>query len=122
MKNMTEYQDERQCFEDVLPRITIAETDAVAVLKAEMPGLIKENINVDVNDGVLSIRGKRADSALPKEYTALYQERPACSYARNIAIGNLIETDRITAVYEQGILTLTMPKTEKVLPKKIAVL
>jgi Molecular chaperone (small heat shock protein) len=118
MRYMQECRDEQQYREAVIPRITIMETDSAVVVKAEMAGLQKENINVEAHDGNLTIRGKAKDTAIPDGYVALYQERYSPVYSRTLTLGNQIDPEKISAVYEQGILTLTMPKRKKYCRKK----
>jgi len=102
-----------------VPRTNIREEKEQYVLELEMPGVRKEGLEVTVENGELTIIGRRLDEQLPGE--PLYRESRPLDYRRVFDLDPSIDTARITARMEQGILTLTLPKAEKVKPRKITV-
>ena len=96
--------------------------DAYTV-RAELPGFRKEDIGVDVADGILTITGHqktetKSSEKKEKDATATVQERRV---SRAIALPENLAADKIRAAYENGILTVTLPKREEVKPKQIAI-
>lgn len=100
------------------PRIDVAETDAAFILEVEAPGLSKEDFNVVAEEGVLTISGERKNN---EDLKYLQRESGYGSFSRAFNIGDRIEAEKITASYKDGVLTLTLPKAEKVKPKSIKV-
>lgn len=112
----------QDCAEAVRQWLDIFETEKAVVLEVEMPGLAKEDISVDLlESNELIIKGKAQAVSIPDGFRAVYQERYARSYEPVIALSNLVSKEGITAVYEHGILNVTIPKAEEAVPKKIAV-
>jgi HSP20 family protein len=103
----------------VTPVANILETNEGYLLEAEMPGVAKEGIEVTVENGELVIIGRRGDKNLPG--TAVYRESRPLDYRRVFDLDPSIDTSRITAKMEQGILILTLPKAEEVKPRRIEV-
>ena len=103
----------------VTPVANILETTDGYLLEAEMPGVAKDGIEVTVENGELVILGRRADRTLPG--TALYRESRALDYRRVFDLDPAIDTGKITAKMEQGVLSLTLPKAEEVKPRRIEV-
>jgi HSP20 family protein len=103
----------------VTPVANILETTDGYLLEAEMPGVAKDGIEVTVENGELVILGRRGDKNLPG--TALYRESRPLDYRRVFDLDPSIDTGKITAKMEQGILTLTLPKAEQVKPRRITV-
>jgi HSP20 family protein len=92
------------------PRIDVHETDAAYVVCADLPGLEEKDIQVSVEEGVLSIQGK-LEAELEEERKGLrYAERRTGSFQRTVELpGELVE-DKVSASYKQGVLTVTLPK------------
>jgi HSP20 family protein len=103
----------------VTPVANILETSDGYLLEAEMPGVTKEGIEVTVENGELIIVGRRADKDMPG--TALYRESRPLDYRRVFDLDPSIDTGRIAAKMEQGVLKLTLPKAEEVKPRRIQV-
>jgi len=102
------------------PRSSVLEQpDGNLVLRLEMPGVARENLEIDVDSGELSITGRRA---LPRSAgTYLVRERPQGSFRQVYTLDDTIDPAKIDAVLETGILTLTLHRKEAVKPRKIAV-
>jgi len=102
----------------VAPEVNIVETKEGYVLEAEMPGVAKEGLDISLEDNVLTLVGRRG-AALAG--TSLYRESQMADFRRVFELDPSIEAGKISARIEQGILTLTLPKAEKVKPRKITV-
>jgi len=101
------------------PLANILETKDGYVLEAEMPGISKDGLELTVENGELTIYGRRA-TAEPKG-REVYRESRGFDYRRSFELDPSIDTANITAKIDQGVLTLHLPKAESVKPRKIAV-
>jgi len=101
------------------PEVNIFENKDGYVLEAEMPGVTRDGLEITVEGSELAIVGRRHSEAAPGE--ALFRESHARDYRRVFEIDPAIDTTKVSARMEQGILTLTLPKSEKVKPRKIKV-
>jgi HSP20 family protein len=102
----------------ITPEVNIVETKEGYVLEAEMPGVTKDGVDISLEDNVLTIVGRRGSAPVG---TPLYRESQAVDFRRVFELDPSIESGKINARVEQGILTLTLPKAEKVKPRIIAV-
>ena len=102
-----------------VPLANIVETSDGYIVEAEMPGVNKDGLEVTVENGELAILGRRATSTSPG--TAVYRETRGLDYRRVFELDSSIDTGKITAKIEQGILKLHLPKSEAVKPHRIAV-
>jgi HSP20 family protein len=102
----------------VLPKVNIIETKDAYILEAEMPGVAKEGLEVSLEDNLLTITGRRQPDPLA---SLLHRESEPVDYRRAFELDPAIETGKINAQIEQGILTLTLPKAEKVKARRITV-
>ena len=103
-----------------VPDVDIYETADSLWLRADMPGVDEQSIEVNVNEGVLSIEGQVAI----KEYENLapvYTEYNVGNYSRRFTLANTIDTERISARMKNGVLELELPKAEKAKPRRIAI-
>lgn len=103
----------------VKPLANVRETAEGYVLQAEMPGVNKSGLEVSIENGELSILGRRSDATPSGQL--VYRESRAGDYQRTFELDPTIDGEKISAKMEQGILTLTLPKTERVKPRKIAI-
>ena|SRR5437879_1613571 len=105
--------------EYVTPQCNIFETKDGYVLEAEMPGVNKSGLEVTLENNELTIVGHHAEESFPGQ--PIFRERHYADYRRVFELDPAIDTVKISAKMEQGILTLTLPKSEKVKPRKITV-
>jgi len=103
----------------VSPRVDIVETLDRYILRADLPGVNKEGLEVLLENNELTLVGRR--NAAPLEGTILHQEIRPVEYRRTFSLDPSIDTAKITARMDQGVLTLELPKAEAVKPRKIAV-
>ncbi len=102
----------------VPPPVDIYETPEGLVLSADLPGVSKENLEVRVEDDVLTIQAK-AGHAAPGE--VIYREYELSGFFRQFELGEDIDRDKVRAELKHGVLTLQLPKAEKAQPKQIEV-
>ena len=105
--------------EYVAPEVNIFETKDGYVIEAEMPGVNKEGLEITVEGNELTIVGHRNSEQANGQL--LFRERRLVDYRRSFELDPAIDTSKAAAKIEQGILTLTLPKSEKVKPRKIVV-
>jgi len=105
--------------EYIAPVVNIYETKDGYVLEAEMPGVSKDGLQVTLEGTEITITGRRNLETAGGE--TLLNERESADYRRVFELDPAIDTQKISAKMEQGVLTLTLPKSEKVKPRKIAI-
>jgi len=98
------------------PRVNVVETKDEFVLEAEMPGVNKDGLEILLENEELTIVGRRSRA---DRGAAVYRESTGYDYRRVFAIDPSIDAERISANMDQGVLTLRLPKAEKVKPRKI---
>jgi HSP20 family protein len=103
-----------------MPAADIFETDDALTLLLEMPGVSKNNVDVQVENDVLRVEGK-IDYSAYKDIEPVYTEYNVGHYARAFTLSNKIDRDAITARVEDGVLTLTLPKAKEALSRRIAI-
>ena len=90
------------------------------IVAVDLPGADPASIDIDVDDRTLTIRAERA-TKVAKEVQWLSRERAMGTFARQLTLGHGLATDRITAEYTDGVLTLTIPVAETAKPRKVEV-
>ena len=105
--------------EFVVPVVNIFETGDGYALEAEMPGVNKDGLEITLEGNEITVLGRRA--AEPVNGGLLLRERSGADYLRVFELDPAIDTSKISAKMEQGMLTLTLPKSEQVKPRKIIV-
>jgi HSP20 family protein len=106
---------------DWAPRVDISETDAEFCIKAEVPGIKKEDVTINIEDHVLSLHGenKREKEEKGEKYHRI--ERYYGSFSRSFSLPENVDEEKIEAKFKDGLLTLTIPKTEVAKAKTIEV-
>ena len=113
---------EEEARQGITPRLDVVERDNEFVVKAEMPGMKKDDIEVSLENGVLTITAETKSETEEKEGDrVIRQERRYGKYLRSLRLGKEIDEKKVKASYKDGILELVLPKAEEVKPKKIAV-
>lgn len=102
-----------------IPQVDIYEDNQVITVLADMPGVDKSGVSIDLKDDQLTIDGKidRSD----ENETLIHREYEMGNYFRQFTLSDLIDREKITAKMADGVLTLTLPKAQKPEPKKIEV-
>ena len=102
------------------PTVDIFEDDQALTLVADMPGVPKENLTIDLRDDVLTITGAPSVS-MPPEETLILQEFEIGKYFRQFTLSEMINQEQIEAKIYNGVLRLTLPKVGPAQPKKIRI-
>ena len=103
------------------PAIEVFEKEDKYVVRAELPGLKEEDIDVSVEGDTLTIKGEKKSESEVKEENYHCCERSYGSFFRSIALPSTIDAKKIEADYEDGVLEVNLPKAAEVKPKKITV-
>jgi HSP20 family protein len=103
-----------------VPRTDIIEKTDSIILVADMPGVDESHVDITMEKGVLTIYGT-VDAAYHEDYGIAYAEYSIGDYRRSFTVTDEIDQDKIEATVKNGVLRLTLPKAEKVKPKKITV-
>jgi HSP20 family protein len=111
------HQDRSQNF--ISPEVNIFETKDGYVLEAEMPGVNKAGLEITLEGNELTILGRRNQPQL--NASPLYRESSKADYRRVFELDPAIDTARVNAQINQGVLALHLPKSEKVKPRKVTV-
>ncbi len=103
------------------PTVDIYDNDENIIIKAELPGIDKKAIVVDVKDGVLTLKGERSFNNEIKEEKYICRERTFGKFERVFRLPADVDPEKISAAYKDGILKINIPKPEEQRPKQIAV-
>ena len=106
--------------EGTLP-LDISEDDKTVIVRASRPGFRKENIEVEIHDGVLGIKATQEEQKEEKGETFYRQERRVQSVSRRVALPTTVAEGQTDAELKDGVLTLRLPKTPAAMPKKIRI-
>ena len=103
------------------PSIDVSETEDSLVVKAEMPGMNKEDIDITLSNGILTLSGEKKEEREDKQENYHVKESRHGSFRRSFRVPADVEADKIEATYTDGVLRLTVPKSEGAKAKKIAI-
>ena len=103
------------------PLVDIYETDESIILKAELPGIKKDDVSVEVKDNVLTLKGVRTEEKEIKEKNYYRKERAFGTFSRAFNLQHRIQPDKIKARFKDGVLKIEIPKPEEEKPKQITV-
>jgi HSP20 family protein len=103
------------------PALDVFDDKDNLVVKAELPGLKKEEINLSLHDGVLTISGERKLESERKEGESFRSERYFGKFQRSVTLPTAVDSTKVNATYKDGVLTVELPKAEEAKPKQIAV-
>jgi HSP20 family protein len=104
-----------------LPAVDLYDEGDHLVLKAELPGIKKEELNISLHGDVLTLSGERKDSGEFKEAEVFRSERFVGRFQRSITLPMSVDSGKVQASYKDGILAVTLPKAEEAKPKRIDV-
>jgi HSP20 family protein len=105
--------------EFIAPNVNIFETQEGYVLQAEMPGVSKDGIEITLEGTEITLTGRRSPDTVTGQ--PLFRERNPADYRRVFELDPAIDTGKVSAKINQGVLTVTLPKSERVKPRKITV-
>jgi len=110
-----------QGFNEWAPAVDLYEDKDNVIVKAELPGMKKEDIDVSLHDGTLTISGERKLEEEKTEGETYRSERFYGRFQRSVLLPTAVLPDKVNAAYKDGILTITLPKSEEAKPKQIEV-
>jgi HSP20 family protein len=108
--------------EEWLPSLDVGETKNELVVKAEVPGMDAKDIDVSLSDGMLTIKGEKKQGREEKEADYHLVERSYGAFTRFIQLPTEVQSDKISASYKNGILKITLPKSEEAKKKEIKII
>ena len=103
------------------PAMDVVENDKEVSLRLDLPGLKPEDVNVSIDDHVLTISGQIGDTIEREGDRYHYRERRTGSFQRSLRLPSTVDTENVEASFENGVLTVTLPKLEQAQPKRITV-
>ncbi len=103
------------------PAIDVEETDKQVLVRAEIPGVKPDDLDVSIQHGALVVSGEKKESEERKEGGYLYQERRYGLFRREVALPTAVDEQNVKAEYKDGVLHVTLEKSQEALPKKIQV-
>jgi HSP20 family protein len=103
------------------PAVDIHETDDGFVIKAELPGVSKDDVSVDVHQNTLTLRGQRKHEAEVKQDKYHRVERSYGTFQRSFVLPTVVDQEKVQATFKDGVLELHLPKSETAKPKRIAI-
>ena len=103
------------------PRADILESEKEFQIAMDMPGVQSSDLEIEIESQMLKVKARRENS-VPEGFENLRRERPGHSnFARNFTLGSSVDADNISAKLDNGVLWMTLPKSDKSLPRKIEV-
>ncbi|CAN5488615.1 hypothetical protein BH18VER2_BH18VER2_11590 [soil metagenome] len=109
-----------QLFSGWTPALDLYQNSDNVIAVVELPGMRKEDIDISLHDGMLTIAGERQSSSGEGE-SAERSERFSGKFRRTISLPTRVESGKVSATYKDGIVTVTLPKAEEAKPKKVEV-
>jgi len=119
--NVLEHSGEESNLTSWAPAVDIYETEHELVVKADLPEVDPKELDIRVENNLLTIRGERKFEKKVNEENYLRVERAYGSFSRSFSLANTVNSEAIKADYQDGVLTLTIPKREEAKPKQIKV-
>ena len=119
-KNLSKQYGTDLSFADWAPSVDIEEAEDKYVIKADLPGVDKKDIDVKLENGVLSIRGEKQTEKETGKGTKRHRtERFHGTFARSFTLPEAVKAEKVDASYKDGVLLLEIPKAEEAKPKSI---
>jgi HSP20 family protein len=104
-----------------IPNVDVVETDDAVRVSAELPGLDQKDIEISLDNDLLVIRGEKKSESEHKGRTSYRAERRYGAFSRSVRLPAEVKTEKAEATFKNGVLTVTLPKTETTRAKRIAV-
>ncbi len=118
--NSTDYPVYRRRLQSFSPTVDLYEEEGVLKVEADLPGVDRNEVKVELENGVLTISGER-NATERKEGRSFSIERSFGSFSRSFRIGNRYDVSEVKASYDAGILTVSIPRKEEVKPVQIEI-
>ncbi|HVO65783.1 MAG TPA: Hsp20/alpha crystallin family protein [Syntrophales bacterium] len=107
--------------EDIMPDVDIFESGGNVVVKAELPGMKKEDIEVTLTDGAITISGEKKKEEETKRKDYYKMERSYGSFCRTFSLPAEVKADKVKSTFKDGVLEIIMPKSEEAKSKEVKV-
>jgi HSP20 family protein len=104
-----------------VPAVDLYQDKDTLTVKCELPGMKKEDIDISLHEGFLTISGERKHEEKKKEGEVYRTERYEGRFSRSLALASKVDANKINATYKDGVLTVVLPKAEEAKPKQIQV-
>jgi HSP20 family protein len=104
-----------------LPSVDVSETETAMVVRAELPGMTHEDIQLNLQDNVLTLKGEKKEEKKEAKENYHRVERSYGSFSRSFTLPVGVKPEEVKATFKDGVLEISMPKTEEAKPKKIAI-
>jgi HSP20 family protein len=104
------------------PKVDIIDSEKNLIFEAEIPGLSKEEVSVDFEEGVLTIKGSKREDARPEDHKYVRKELKRSSFTRSFKLEDSFDFNKIKAKFENGLLLITVPKKKPEKSKKVKIL
>ena len=105
----------------LVPALDVAVSQDDLVLTMDLPGFSSDEVSIEVQDSVLTVRGERKRPEVAEGTSYVHVERPFGAFERRITVPKGVDADRITASLVDGVLSLIVPKPERMKPRAIAI-
>ena len=116
-----EDREEAMALADWIPMVDVVETEGEFLLHAELPGVEKKDVKLSIERGVLTLAGQRDQPKEEKGRRYHRIERTYGRFARSYTMPELVDEQKLTAEFRNGVLTVHLPKSEKAKPKSVEV-
>ena len=103
------------------PCVDVSETKDNVIINTEIPGMSKDDVKVSIQDNVLTLSGEKKQQKEEKDANYHRMERSHGSFSRSFTLPTTVQADKVKAAYRDGILRITLPKSEEVKPKQIPI-
>lgn len=103
------------------PQLDMSETDENVTIRAEVPGIRPDDVKIEVTGNVLKLSGEKSEQKQEKRGGYRYSERQFGSFSRMVQLPAYVDTNKVDAVYKDGVLSITLPKSPEARPKRITV-
>ena len=108
-------------FGDIMPAVDISETPEAVLVDVELPGISPENVDLQVENNYLILRGEKKSEHEEKKENSVHKECSYGCFSRSIPMPTEIQADKVTAKFKNGVLKVTLPKGEKAQAKRISI-
>jgi HSP20 family protein len=103
------------------PAVDLVEADRHLILKADLPGLSEDDVQIEVQDNVLTISGERTAESEERKEGYYRLERAFGSFSRSLTLPEGVDAEKIEATFDSGVLEVKIPKPEEVKPKRVSI-
>jgi HSP20 family protein len=103
------------------PSVDIYETDDALVIKAELPGVSKDDVSVEIHENTLTLRGQRKHETEVKDEHYHRVERAYGTFQRSFVLPSMVDREKVQATFKDGVLELHLPRLESTKPRRIAI-